>query len=183
MLCPQCGQPAPHEAEFCPACGSRLDARDEDPPDEIAGPVHAPAGTRGYAGFWRRTVALCIDSIALGIIGLPIGLIPDLAPPVDAGPSAALGRLSASIAARLLLAWIYYASLESSAWQATLGKRAIGIRVTDGSGARIGFGRASGRYVAKLLSCLTIGLGFLIAAFTARRQALHDLLANTLVMR
>ena len=184
MLCPQCGQPAPEGAAFCPACGSQLVPPDEGgPPDELAGPVHAPAGAQGYAGFWRRAAALLVDSIALGIVSFPLGLSPAMAVEGDGDAAAMAGRIAAAIVARGLLAWIYYAGMESSGWQATLGKRLIGLRVTDTTGARIGFGRATARYFAKILSCMTFGLGFLMAAFTARRQALHDLLADTLVVR
>jgi uncharacterized RDD family membrane protein YckC len=156
---------------------------DPVPLDEIAGPVHAPAGALGYAGFWRRAVALVIDSIVLGLVGFPLGLIPAMAVPGGGDVAAATGRVAAAIATRGLLAWVYYAGMECSGWQATPGKRAIGLKVTDATGARIDFGRATGRFFAKLLSCATFGLGFLMAAFTARRQALHDLLAETLVVR
>jgi uncharacterized RDD family membrane protein YckC len=60
---------------------------------------------------------------------------------------------------------------------------ALGIRVTDLDGGRISFGRATGRYFGKILSGLILGIGFLMAAFTERKQALHDLLAGTLVVR
>jgi uncharacterized RDD family membrane protein YckC len=184
MICPQCGQPAPEGAAFCPACGSLLTtAHDDQPPDEIAGPVHPPAGAIGYAGFWRRAVAICIDSIILGIIAWPLGLLPAMALMTDPDIASAIGKAAAAVVTRALLTWVYFAGMESSGWQATLGKKAIGLRVTDTSGARISFGRASGRFFGKLLSGLLFGLGFLMAAFTARRQALHDLLAGTLVVR
>lgn len=73
--------------------------------------------------------------------------------------------------------------MESSAKQATLGKMALGIVVTDLEGARIGFGRATGRYFAKILSGLILGIGFLMAAFTERKQGLHDIIAGTLVVK
>lgn len=79
--------------------------------------------------------------------------------------------------------WLYHALMESSAKQATLGRMALGIRVTDLNGNRIGFGRATGRYFAKILSALILGIGFLMAAFTAKKQALHDIPAGTLVVR
>jgi len=184
MFCPQCGQPAPQGAAFCPACGSQLAPPvDAEPPDEIAGPVHAPAGTLGYAGFWRRAVAFLIDSIVLAIAGFPLGLIPAMAVLTDGDAVIVTGKIAAAVATRGLLAWGYYAGMESSTWQATLGKRAIGLRVTDRTGVRISFRRATGRFFAKLLSGALFGLGFLMAAFTARRQALHDLLADTLVVR
>ena len=83
----------------------------------------------------------------------------------------------------LLMAWLYYALLESSKLQGTLGKVALNIRVTDLGGRRISFARASGRFFGRVLSNLTLGIGYLIQVFTQRRQALHDLLAGTLVVR
>ena len=70
-------------------------------------------------------------------------------------------------------AWLYYAIMESSKPQATIGKMALGTKVTTLGGERIGFGRASGRYFGKIVSGLTLGIGYLMAAFTERRQALH----------
>lgn len=83
----------------------------------------------------------------------------------------------------LMLSWIYYASMESSSWQATLGKKILGLRVTDLAGNRITFARASGRFFGKILSGMILGIGFLMAGFTARKQALHDILAGCLVLR
>ena len=81
----------------------------------------------------------------------------------------------------LILAWIYYASLEASPWQATLGKKAMGIRVVDRDGMRCSFGRTSLRLFSKIFlsGLLTLGVGYLFAAFTEKKQALHDLLADT----
>jgi uncharacterized RDD family membrane protein YckC len=73
--------------------------------------------------------------------------------------------------------------MESSAWQATLGKKILGLKVTDLSGNRITFARASGRFFGKILSGMILGIGFLMAGFTARKQALHDILAGCLVLR
>lgn len=83
----------------------------------------------------------------------------------------------------LAVAWLYRALMESSSQQATLGKMAIGIKVTDIDGRRIGFWRATGRHFAQFLSSITLGIGFIMAGFTKRRQALHDKLAGTLVVR
>ena len=71
--------------------------------------------------------------------------------------------------------------LESSPWQATVGKRTLGLKVTNLHGERVGFARAAARFVAKALSVLTLCLGFLFIVVTRRRQALHDLVAGTLV--
>jgi uncharacterized RDD family membrane protein YckC len=82
-----------------------------------------------------------------------------------------------------MLSWLYFASFESSVWQATPGKRLLGLVVTNLEGHRISFARASGRYFGKILSGTLFFIGFLIAGFTPRKQALHDLLASCLVLR
>lgn len=81
-----------------------------------------------------------------------------------------------------LLVWIYQAVMESSIKQATLGKMALGIAVTDLSGKRISFGKASGRHFGQILSGFILGIGFLMIAFTARKQGLHDIIAECLVV-
>jgi Tfp pilus assembly major pilin PilA len=82
----------------------------------------------------------------------------------------------------IVIACAYYAGFHSSSWQATPGKKAFGIKVTDYEGGRIGLGRAIGRYFATWLSFIVLGVGFLMAAFTQKRQALHDMICSTLVV-
>jgi uncharacterized RDD family membrane protein YckC len=83
----------------------------------------------------------------------------------------------------LPLNWLYFAILESSVWQGTLGKQALKLVVTDAHGDRIGFGRATGRYFAKFLSTMIFLFGFFMVGWTHRKQGLHDLIAGTLVQR
>jgi uncharacterized RDD family membrane protein YckC len=132
--------------------------------------------TSMYAGFWRRVAAFLLDGLILGVVTLPL----NLAFGGDDGYTAASSGVQ-SIST--VLGWLYYALMESSAKQATLGKMALGIIVTDLEGRRIGFGKATGRYFAKILSFLILGIGFLMIAFTQRKQGLHDILAGTLVIR
>jgi uncharacterized RDD family membrane protein YckC len=120
-----------------------------------------------YAGFWKRAAALLIDSIIVGII---VGL----------GNLILAEWLSGLLG--VVAGWLYWAGMESSASQATIGKQALKIYVTDINGQRISFMRATGRYFAKILSAMILFIGYIMAAFTARKQALHDILANTLVM-
>jgi uncharacterized RDD family membrane protein YckC len=79
--------------------------------------------------------------------------------------------------------WLYYSLFESSALQATPGKVLCGIIVTDLSGDRVSFFRASNRFFGRILSGLILGIGFLMIAFTERHQGLHDKLAGCLVIR
>ena len=93
---------------------------------------------------------------------------------------------SQAIAINLLvdmIFWLYSASLESSVWQATVGKKVLGLYVTGLDGKRISFLRASGRFVGKSLEHLTLFVGFIMAGLTAKKQALHDMLAGCLVLR
>jgi uncharacterized RDD family membrane protein YckC len=82
-----------------------------------------------------------------------------------------------------VVGWLYFALMESSSHQATLGKMALGIRVTDLQGGRLTFGRATARFFGKIVSGLICYIGFIMAAFTERKQALHDMIAGTLVVR
>jgi uncharacterized RDD family membrane protein YckC len=83
----------------------------------------------------------------------------------------------------VIISWLYYALMESSPTQGTLGKMVCAIKVTDTNGQRISFARATGRFFGRYLSVFTFGIGFLIIAFTERKQALHDLVASTLIVR
>lgn len=142
-------------------------------------PVQTIAGTTVYAGFWRRVAAVILDGLILSIVEVPLNIGMMGANAWAENPS----RASAVSTLSTLISWLYYSLMESSAKQATVGKMALGIVVTDLGGQRITFARATGRYFAKILSALIIGIGFLMAAFTEKKQALHDLLASTLVVK
>lgn len=139
-----------------------------------------------YAGFWRRFVAYVIDIIVANVAVLIFLLIfginffyeSNLLQ--DALPGFALFSRFALLYVFILL---YFTLMESSKWQATLGKRAVGIIVTDLDGRRISAGRAFGRFVAKIVSAITLYIGFFMAGFTERKQALHDIIAGTLVVK
>jgi uncharacterized RDD family membrane protein YckC len=127
-----------------------------------------------YAGFWRRVAAAVIDGILVGIVS---GIVTAIA-----------GGISddARVIAQLLLlvaAYVYYAGMESSVYQATVGKIALGIQVTDLNGNRISFLRALGRNLAEILSALILLIGYIMVAFTAKKQGLHDMIAGTLVVK
>lgn len=135
-----------------------------------------------YAGFWRRFAALLIDGIVIGVlfglIATPIEhILPSLDPVLAHVLQSGLG-----IVILYLGIGIYFILMESSRLQGTLGKRLVGIRVTDMKGDRITLLRATGRTLAKVLNAGTFYVGFLIAAFTEQKQGLHDVLASTLVL-
>jgi uncharacterized RDD family membrane protein YckC len=135
-------------------------------------------------------VAFIIDLIVVQIVVLPVSFVilamAGLAGRLS-GDLAFRGLWTLGLAARAvfggLVNWIYEAGMESSSRQATLGKMALGLKVTDIWGKRISFARATGRHFAKYLSGAILMIGYIMAAFTARKQALHDILAETLVPR
>ena len=84
---------------------------------------------------------------------------------------------------RILVVWLYHAFLESGPHQSTWGKRAVGLKVTSIRGERISFGHASGRYFGTIITNMTMGIGYLMVAFTDKKQTLHDMIAGTLVVK
>lgn len=142
-----------------------------------------------YAGFWLRVVAIIIDGLVFSPITLASWLLQHWAQNAEQNslsPAAMIGIGLLLIADGLFIIvarWLYFALMESSPWQATLGKKALGLRVTGMDGQRIGFGRATGRYFGKFISAIPLGIGFMMAGWTERKQALHDLIAGTLVIR
>jgi uncharacterized RDD family membrane protein YckC len=147
-----------------------------------------------YAGFWRRFIASVLDGLILGaVFGMlmfifGIGMWSASSPMhggnyYDPGAQAAFaGAMMSTWAIYFVGAWLYFALMESSKNQATLGKMALGLRVTELDGRRISFGRATGRYFAKILSTMTLMIGYIMAAFTSKKQALHDFVAGTMVL-
>jgi len=139
------------------------------PPQEVA-----------YAGFWIRFLAWFIDWLVLGVAGFVIGFVLGVTAAL-LGYRASLGVIGYGQA--ILVAWLYYSFLHSSRAQASLGMMATGLSVVGADGMRIGFGRATGRYFASVLSGLLCFMGYLMIAFTARHRGLHDMMARTYVVR
>jgi len=83
----------------------------------------------------------------------------------------------------IIAGWLYFSLMESSKFQGTIGKLALGIIVTDMEGNKISFGRATGRYFGKIVSAIILYVGFMMAGFTEKKQGLHDILASTLVWK
>lgn len=157
-----------------------------------------------YAGFWKRFAAYLIDSIILGVatmfLFIPLlgmfglGMVSELEnmdyddqmmmdDEAAAGMVALfLGAYFFTVLVASIAGWLYFALMEASSKQGTLGKMALGIKVTDLYGNRVSFGRATGRYFGKIISGAIFMIGYLMAAFTERKQALHDIMASCLVV-
>jgi len=206
MICSSCGATVADGTAFCGSCGRPVVGYSvgQSPaavPAVGAAPVMAGvAGVRSvlYAGFWLRFVAAIIDGL---ILGIPLGFIfflmifsavPFLAHSRDPMTVlvTVLPRVLFFLVIYLVGTWLYWGLMESSSWQATLGKKALGLHVTDLAGVRPTFGRASGRFFAGRGIAMVPSIGglyFLIdcimAGFTERKQALHDMIASCLVVR
>lgn len=192
MYCTRCGSEVPAESRFCPVCGRPVEAGGASivpaayPPGPTVQAVPAPAFA--YAGFWLRFAAMIIDSIVFLpltlVLIIPIAVAsPRLSEEDPAHVGAFVGMYIFFTLIAVAGTWLYYTLMESSRYQATLGKKLLGLAVTDLDGNRISFGRANGRFFAKYLSSLILNIGFVMAAFTDKRQALHDLLTGCLVIR
>jgi len=153
-----------------------------------------------YAGFWRRFVAYIIDYIiiytvqsflvvpVLGIIGLD--LFNKTSQGGDMSSSDAISMVMTVIAAAsalfvlvFILQVLYYSFMEASKYQGTVGKIALGLIVTDAAGNKLDFTKALVRNLSKIISSIILGIGYIMAGFTDKKQALHDMIAGTLVVR
>jgi len=174
-FCRNCGAKVDHTiSSICPNCGEDVTKSPAIPVGQ-APPVYGsqqPTEMGGvqYGGFWIRFGAAIIDSI---IIAIPSAI---LALPFGDNWQGGYYLFY------LVLGWIYYAYLESSPEQSTFGKRALGLVVTDVYGNRLDFTRASIRYVGRIVSTVILYLGFVLIAFSDKKQGLHDMIAGTLVV-
>jgi uncharacterized RDD family membrane protein YckC len=183
VFCARCGTWLPDEAATCTLCGLviRPGAAVPAAPAPSAAARTVVVEQVAYAGFWRRFWALLIDVIVTYfpiatvrvLLGLPVSGSFD---PLQASAWWAAG-------AEVLIDWLYAAILISSPWRATLGQAVMDLHVTDLNGDRISFARATARFVAQILNLVTLGFGLLLQVFSARRQALHDLVSGTVVVR
>lgn len=140
-----------------------------------------------FAGFWRRFAAGFIDGILLiaatSIASAVIGVDGSVRFQWFINANSFSLNASPGFLMATAIGWLYFSLLESSSRQATLGKRALGVVVTRVDGQKVSFGRATARYFAKDLSFVLFLVGYLMQPFTAKRQALHDLIAGTLVVK
>ena len=132
----------------------------------------------GYAGFLKRYAAAFIDGVILSVTAFLVTSLMDFVPLIfpqrSAPPSFPMSIV--------IIGWLYFALFESSSFQATPGKMAVGIKVTDMNGNRISFERASGRHFSKIFSYLTSLIGYIMVAFTQKKQGMHDIVASCLVV-
>jgi len=206
VYCSKCGAAMADGAAFCATCGQRVPvvAVTAGAPVTVPGQAgvqaYAAVPRVEYAGFWLRFVAFLIDGVVMSL-GVVLVLIPlifltglgallsRIHPDEewnDMGVFLIIGVLFLFATVSLAVTWLYHACMESSEWQATVGKKALGLVVTDMAGHRISFARATGRHFAKIISNMAsfgIGLGYIMAGFTAKKQALHDMIAGCLVLR
>ncbi|MCC9138586.1 RDD family protein [Pontibacter silvestris] len=145
-------------------------------PYESDGEAHTPQ----LASFWARFMAAFLDGLITFIVSLFIFTLLRVFFPYNPQEQSTFILLNVF---GVLLNWIYYAGLESSVYQATLGKQMMGIFVTDEMGERMTLARATVRHFSKIISAIIFLIGYLMAAFTPQRQALHDMIARTLVYR
>lgn len=179
MYCKKCGTENAESAQVCVKCGLSFKEINTGAQNAIS----------PYAGFWRRFLAVLIDSVILVIAGIFIGLFIGFFIGII-GATSGMDMMSIQMLAGLVgyvagltLNWLYFTIFESSKLKATVGKLALGIVVTDLAGNKISFARANGRYWSKFISALTLLIGYIMAGFTEKKQALHDMIASTLVSK
>jgi uncharacterized RDD family membrane protein YckC len=137
-----------------------------------------------YGGFWIRVLAYFIDyfiinfATAVLFVIFAVGLA--IAEPSE---EAAGGATILVLIATLAVDWLYHAIMESSSWQGTVGKKGLNLVVASEAGERISFGRATGRYFAKIPSTLILLFGYFMIGWTERKQGLHDMIAGTVVYK
>ncbi len=203
LFCNKCGAPNDASAQFCSRCGAALNPSaalpgQVPPPTPVPGypptAPYLPAQYVRYGGFWIRVLATIIDAIIVRVVLHPIAAIFGLGGLALSGfgergfrhgMGLPLLIFGGGVYAVLIVgaSWLYEALMESSSYQATLGKMIFGMKVTDLYGNRIDFARATGRHFAKILSGLALCIGFIMVGFTERKQGLHDMIAGTLVRR
>jgi uncharacterized RDD family membrane protein YckC len=194
QVCSSCGNPALPDGKFCLFCGDVL-AESPEKTSTIADrsnpkPEAATPEPPEYAGFWLRvwagTIDVCIEVMGSLLFSVLVYYSILLFADKSFGLTHATAAYVSGIAAIAFLsvgAWLYSAFSESSDHRATLGKRIVGLQVVTASGDRLTFGQATVRHFMKFLSLFTATVGFMMAGWTKRRQALHDMPSDSVVIR
>jgi len=187
--CPSCNAHNSSNARYCTACGANLSQANlnsgQSTPYQTPSsqPEAALVSAYAFAGFWKRVVAYILDGIIFsflfGILAFLLGGSIFSIDPQNPGNMMAIFGIYALFYPAW---WLYFALMESSSSQGTFGKKILGIKVTDLQGQPISFGHATGRHFSALITQMTFTIGYLMSAFTARKQALHDMVASTLVV-
>jgi len=181
FFCPSCGVRTEPAARFCHLCGTTM-------PD-ITGEHRTVTKHSRYAPFGDRALAMLIDWVVVNALVWPtsfvIGWILSASRRMIGIRAHEAGFASGFLAVVLwiLFDWLYASIMLSSPRQATYGKQWMHLKVTNLEGERIPFLQATARHFAKFLSTFMLLAGFIMAAFTRKRQALHDIAAGTLVVR
>lgn len=196
MYCSKCGALMADGATFCSACGQAFST-----PAAIARPMNAQMASIPrveYGGFWLRFLAYLIDGavilIGICVVAVPLvfltgfgGFIGQIHPEEDwneRGPWVIMAAVFFFATISLVVTWLYHALMESSEWQATVGKKVLGLVVTDMDGRRVSFWRATGRHFAKIVTNMVpVFIGYILAGFTEKKQALHDMIAGCVILR
>ena len=196
MYCSKCGAQMADGAVFCSACGQAF-ATGAAPARLLSAPAVGITPRVDYGGFWLRFLAYLIDGVVimLGIlvVAIPLVFLTGLGTLLsqihpeedfnDAGFWLMMAVIFLFATVSLAVTWLYHALMESSEWQATVGKKALGLVVTDMAGRRVSFWRATGRHFAKIVSNVIYPFGHIMAGFTDQKQALHDMIAGCLILR
>ncbi|MGE5325064.1 MAG: RDD family protein [Actinomycetota bacterium] len=208
LFCSQCGAQSAVGAIFCQKCGAGLRTEAVAASGSLTSGSYpaaaAPASAaiavlpeRDYGGFWIRVAAYLVDQLLLSAATLPFFLLlvfPSILrviheaqssqqPP---GPEIVFSILASTSLFFIIVfcgSWLYEALLTSSSWQGTVGKRILGLKVTDDFGNKISFGRSTARFFAKILSGWVMYVGFIMVAFMERKRGLHDIICSTQVLR
>jgi uncharacterized RDD family membrane protein YckC len=183
------------DGKFCLFCGDVLAEIAEKPTSVVRKAAETPDASTAvhwppeYAGFWLRvwagTIDVMLEALAALLLTVIVGYIVKLVSS-RTGMSPITGSYITGIAFIAVLtigAWLYCAFSESSKWRATIGKRIVGLQVVNASGGKLTFGQASVRHFMKFLSLFTVAVGFMMAGWTKRCQALHDMPADCVVIR
>ena len=189
--CAECGRPAPTE-EFARFGSVLVCSHCKDTYAHKLREGVAPSGTQVYAGFWVRFGAYLIDTIILAIVGSALQLaftgsminIPEVKPGTQASDVLApmLAAMGLVTVVNMAIA-ACYEGLFVARTGATPGKMIAGLKVIRPDGSSVPTGRAFGRYFAKILSSVTLLIGFIMAAFDSEKRALHDMVCDTRVIR